>query len=870
MPIRSQKQYRYQSPAIHQTKTFQDFSMGLDTASTETNALLTVANNVRLNGKSLFDKRSGTHQKGNIIGTSAKINGIHSYVTKNQTARLLASYNTDIYNYSETNTPSTIATSSNAQGIGYSKDRHVFMTTAHTDSTNLLPFCVVIYQNGSGIQLEWEDTPYNGWTNTVIQVTNTATGLGFDCFMDSSDNIHVAFEKDNHDLCYVKLTYGSGPTWSVGTIRTIQAVSIESNFKGPSVFVQNSGRVHVSFTDFAADSGGYYFPYAYYSDDNFVTSIAVGHNFASEYGAVNSTNLSTKMLGNSDTPTMIVQNFQDGITYYYYTHSWTGTDWASRTLNASSSAGTLHAYTGVFTGGTLDLQIGGVTSSGLSTTAFSSLTNAQLRRWSVVNDGVNDNDIQYKNVINGVPDATATRVTNDSNNNKFPSTPEFVSATAAFTPVVFMVGTSNPYSIKVNSATQWTALSASLTAGSTVNSCVMPFTAAGGTDQIYFVNGADTPKKWDGTTLASATATGYPVASWIFAMDDRLWMGGETGKENYLRYTALGSDSFTGTFPTGNIIGLPEGVLWGHWYRDSTAIFFTRQSLYIVQNYDYSGVAIGPEAVRKIPDSYGILSGRTVKQINGWIYYQRPDGQIMRTNTQWAECVSEKIAPTLYDLSLSQLQSAAAGSLGFYYYLAVTSSGAGKNDTMIVLDTRKSGPGDTGGGYTIDTGKNCSCLVTHPDQNGVPQLFYGESTISLGVVYQMETGTSDNGSAIDMDLQTGILPLSGLYLNDQLRDILVMAEATGDYDVTVGIAKATSTNSFTNFTVNTNPNAGVWGVGVWDVSRMWGGSTNISTVISGINIISNGHKLRFRNNAVDQQINIISFVLTHEPFKDRT
>lgn len=879
MPIRTQKQYRFVPPSLHETKDFADFSLGLDTASTEVAALLTVAKNVRLNGNSLFDKRLGSLQKGNTIGAASKILGLHSYVTKNQTARLMASYGTDVYSFSEANTPATIATSSDPQGIGWSKDRHVFMTTAHTDATASLPFCVVLYQTGSGIKLEWESSPYTGWAHTVISV-DASVSKDFSCYMDSNDNVHVVYCTTTAIVKYVKLTYGAGPTWNVGSAVTITDGTPASQLRElPSVIIDSNGVLYATYR--ITNSSAEYKIAANYSTDGGVTwpnELALGSSSGG------SPLYSSAITLQGSTPIIVRQYNSTGTVFTYATSSWQGNGaWSGFTNGAtvinitdgttttSTANGTLNAFSVISTDTTTYIYVDpNGSSNGLSTMLLGTSGTPQRKIWNVAHDGSNDNDIQYKNVINGVTDMTATRVTNDSNNNLYPSVPAVLSTSPNFTPVVFMVGTSNPYSIKVNSATQWTAMGNSLTAGTTINSCTMPFTAAGGTDQHYFVNGVDTPFKWDGTTVTGAGATGYPKAAWIFPMDDRLWMGGEIGKESYARYTALGSDSFSGTFPATNIVGLPEGILWGHWYRDSTAIFFTRQSLYIIQNYDYSGVAVGPNAVRKIPDSYGILSGRTVKQVGGYVYYQRPDGQIMRTNTQTAECVSERIAPTLGNLALSQLQSAAAGTLGFYYYLAVASSGSGVNDTMIALDTRKALGGEKGGGFSIDVGKNCSVMVTHPDQNGVPQIYYGDSSPILGKVYQMEIGLSDNGNAIDMDLQTGIFALSGLYLNDLLRDILVLASASGSFNLTVGVAKATSTSSFTNFTVNLSPNSGVWGIGIWNPSLVWGGSANIVQNISGINITSTGHKIRFRNNAANQPVGVISFALTHEPVRDRT
>lgn len=840
------------------------FDKGMNTKDPETKVSLRKLQNARPNSGSGFIKRSGSQQKGNKIGSTTKIQGLHSYVKKDNTATLLASFNTDIYKFTESSTPSTIATSTVVQATGYAKDRKVFMTT--TVDANGLPYVVVLYQSGAGIKLEWEDTPYNNWSNTPVTV-DAATTLNFAGYIDSSDNIHVVWNSATDVVKYVKLTFAAGPTWTAGTTRTVVNGSGAVLYDAPSFTMTSTGNLYVVFR-YHDTMTSVYQTATTYSTDSGVTWRDV--TLLDGAGTTLST-ISHALVLVAGLPIVIRQDVNTTGVYTAYTNISVNTWISQGTINvisagvqtASTAAATLHQYSVVTnaTGYTVYTE-SSASSNGVTATSYGSSATAQNRFFDVVVDGANDHDIEYKNIIGGVFDQTATRVTNDSNNNNYPVSAATISTGAAFNPVMFTEGTGTPWNIKINAAVQWSALSASLTAGHNVESCIMPLTAAGGTNQIYFVNGSNTAKKWDGTTLTSASATGFPTPAFIFAMDNRLWMNDVT--TNALFYTALGADNFTGTFPTTNRLDLPEAPVWGHYYRDFAAFVFTRSSVYLLQNFDYTGASVGPEKIRKIPDSFGTLSGRTVKQVGQWVYYQRSDGQIMRTNGQLAELVSDPIFPTLQSVSLAQLTNAAAGVTGPYYKLSLTASGSGQNDTIVVLDTREAPTG----GFSIDTGQYASVFVSHPDNNGVPQLYYGDSRSTIGSVYLSEIGSNDSGSAIDMDVQTGIVTLGDLFYKDKLRDMLVIAEASGSYNLKVSYSKLSNITSFIDYNVSLDPGGSKWGSFVWGAFT-WGGSSHVQVPIYNIGIIDRGFKFRYRNNAVDQPVSLLSHTVTFERIKDK-
>lgn len=845
--IRSARKYSFIAPKPYPTKTIADFSLGMNTQLPED--LVTVRNgkNVRFGLSSGWSSRMGSQLKGNVIGTSNKIDGLHSYVTTGLTSYLLASYNGDIYNYVQSGVATTAFTSTTASALGLSKDRSVFLTTIL--DTNGRPYVVIIYQSGVGIKLRSASYPYTSWSTATS--IDASTQVFFSACIDSSDNIYLTYNSDSVTIKYVLLTFSATPSWSVGSVSTVATLGAH-----PSITRESSGRVHIAYNYTNVTS----FVVSRYSDN--------GSTWSTENTifTMNSTNY-VALTNASGIITAVIQS-SAGTTGLYYQSSWTG----------SSSWSTAFALTSVntttFTGGAFTLFPRGTSvnvysdntssSLGLSSTSFGTDPNSNGRKFTVINVGVNQNNIQSQEIINNAVSPSFVAVTTGTSNEFSPSSPESVSGNSAYIPVVWVDGTSTPFNIKVNGGTQWKALTASITAGNKVESVTMPFTAAGGTGAHYFVNNKDVPKKWDGTTFTTATASGIPVTAWIFAQDNRLHMGGGTGTENTWYYTNLGTDNFSGTFPTSNVVYLPEAIIHGMWYRDSVSLFFSRNAIYVAENFDYTGATITP--IRKVPNSYGTLSARTVKQVGSYVYYQRPDGQIMRTNGLLSELVSDPIFPTLAGIDLTNLTNANALSWGNYYFLSVTSAGSAQNDTMVVLDTRV--PANRGG-FSLDTGKYSSVMVASPDGNGVIQPYFGDARSTTGNVYQMELGNDDNGVPFTTSVETGIIITGDVFSSDLLRDLMVISQATPNTTMTVGWTGWKNTNSYTNMSYSIDTLASTWGTGTWGDGRTWGGNSNTEMIVSKINILDRGFKFIFQTIPSNGQVYFDLFALTFQRINDR-
>jgi len=254
---------------------------------------------------------------------------------------------------------------------------------------------------------------------------------------------------------------------------------------------------------------------------------------------------------------------------------------------------------------------------------------------------------------------------------------------------------------------------------------------------------------------------------------------------------------------------------------------------------------------------------RTVQKIGTWVYYQDLNGNIRRINPSYAEDLplSDIIQPTINTaLNQTQLATAAAGSYLGYYFVSCTSALGSGNDYTIVLDTYRAGKG----GFSIDTNKYASCYVQHPGVGNVPQLFFGDARSSTGSVYQGETGNNDNGGAITMTLRTGVAYFNSFFHKSWAHSAMISAQAgSGNYNMTFGYALSTNRNVFTNTTVSLNPQAGTWGVGIWDPTQVWGGASNVETIVP-IEALARGFKFQFYHSGIDQPVTVDLFTLIHE------
>lgn len=202
------------------------------------------------------------------------------------------------------------------------------------------------------------------------------------------------------------------------------------------------------------------------------------------------------------------------------------------------------------------------------------------------------------------------------------------------------------------------------------------------TNKFYYVNETDNVVKYTSGASADQTDAAFIKGGLIEEFQNRLLVA----KDDVVWYTDLAVDTFGANnyFRTrGKVIGM-RGLY-------DVYLTFTKNKISRLQNFIFDGNIAGPESLVDLPTPFGTICDRTIVVGNNRIYFLGQDldnrCHIYETDGYQVKIVSEDIAPTLNNLSASQLQYACAGFDGRNYRLSVAEDAQTSNNLEIVYDT---------------------------------------------------------------------------------------------------------------------------------------------------------------------------------------
>jgi len=251
-------------------------------------------------------------------------------------------------------------------------------------------------------------------------------------------------------------------------------------------------------------------------------------------------------------------------------------------------------------------------------------------------------------------------------------------------------------------------------------------------DVCYIVNGENPNKKWDGTTFADQGGS-PPVCSLIIVHKNRMFLAGNTSNRSRLYFSDLGNME---SWPVLNFIDVGKGDgdrITALGLLMDNLVIFKEKSIWILQ-----GDAPSNFVLRKMVGDAGCVSQESVVAIKNALGFLARDGVRFFDGVRTA-LASEKIEKTFRGLNGRQLGLAAGVLWDNKYLLAVPNGQSLKNDLVLVFDSLRTA-------WTIFKGWNISMWVIWRK--------YGEDKIlgassDTGQVYDMFTGYSDDGAAID-------------------------------------------------------------------------------------------------------------------------
>lgn len=361
-------------------------------------------------------------------------------------------------------------------------------------------------------------------------------------------------------------------------------------------------------------------------------------------------------------------------------------------------------------------------------------------------------------------------------------------------------------------------------------------------DQLFYVNGFDAPRFWDGTTDA-VVAGSPPVSKFCVFHKNRLWLV-DAANPTKLVFSELGDYQ---QYLSTSFIYAPSpksgDPITGIKVFQDNLVVFTRKTKYILFGDDPGNFVLRQSSGKK-----GAVNQNVIQSDPNYIYYLSDDG-VYRYNGSADEQVSDKIQTEID--SMADKTTAVAVIHNNYYRLYYKSASGTTNDATVLWDTLNNF-------WLRDSGT----YVDKPFVNEANELYEGSSLV--GALYNAETAYSDLGKPIAFIYWTK-------YFGDGLRRLLLrrvipsIRLQTQPYDLNIYIDIDQRNTIPLRYTIDAQASGYTWGQGSpanWGAGSpiLWGSATVSSpTVLRGTEAY--WHQLRFEQTGVDTPVEILAYLL---------
>lgn len=363
------------------------------------------------------------------------------------------------------------------------------------------------------------------------------------------------------------------------------------------------------------------------------------------------------------------------------------------------------------------------------------------------------------------------------------------------------------------------------------------YTFATQNDTVWIVNGENANQKWDGVAAAtSAQAGSPPIGKYVLVHSNRMFIAGVASARSRLYFSDIGTPE---TWPALNFIDVGKGdgdAITGMAVVLDQIVITKDNAIYVLQ-----GDAPSNFVLRKATDAGGAMVMQGFGVVGNTVGWIGKDGVRFFDGVR-SVLASEKIEQTFKGLNERQLALAAGVVHDNKYLLSVPEGAAVRNDVILVFDTLRTA-------WSVFRGIKASefCIFR---QFQADTLLCGSS--ETGQIYEMDTGYSDDGVAIDAYVVTkAIAPAGG-----QEAQALVRA-------VYIGAAEPTAVA--TTATVSFFKDLGSESAGT--TVSLAAQNLNVERVIPsavGVAVVRT-IAVKVRHNVLDRGFNLHSITVEHQP-----
>jgi hypothetical protein len=367
-------------------------------------------------------------------------------------------------------------------------------------------------------------------------------------------------------------------------------------------------------------------------------------------------------------------------------------------------------------------------------------------------------------------------------------------------------------------------------------------------DKIFWANGNDLPKYYDGTTVAAVTAAAVN-SKYVIFHKNRAWFVDPANPTKVI-FSDLGDYT---TYTSTNLLYVPSpksGDPITGWivFQDNLTIF-TRKTKYVLYGDDPGNFVLRQSSGKK-----GAMNQDVIKSDANYIYFLADDG-IYRYNGSQDQLISDKVQTLVDRISDKTLASAAIHNN--YYRLYYPDFGSTTVNSTLLWDTINNF-------FLYDTETYIDAPLVLEDNTLV------EGSSLTGTLYYAEDAYSDLGKPINFKYWTKYFG-DGLHKIFLRRVIPSIRLQTQPYDLNVYIDIDQRNTASIMYTVNAQASGLTWGDGsTWGggSSIVWGSSV-VSTPTSLKGTEAYWHQIRYEQQGVDTPVEILSYLLEERVRRSR-